>query len=120
VHYYNEERPHEALGQRPPASFYRASDRRLPSHLPEPSNPAEVAVRQVRSSGEIRWRGDLIFVSTALIGEAIGVEESENGQWLVRFFDVPLGIIDTRTQKLRRPVVPRPGDDRADQPAKQP
>jgi len=54
---YNEERPHEALGQRTPASLYRPSLRAMPRKLPEPSYPAETAVRQVRSSGEIKWQG---------------------------------------------------------------
>lgn len=99
---YNEERPHEALGQRPPASFYQASPRAMPTRLAEPDYPVEAAVRQVRSNGEIKWRGDFIYICSSLAGEAVAVEETENGQWKVRFFDVPLGIIDTQTRKLRR------------------
>src|SRR5262249_35530510 len=34
---FNEERPHEALGQKPPASLYRASPRRYPCPLREPT-----------------------------------------------------------------------------------
>lgn len=99
---YNEERPHEALGQRPPASFYQASPRAMPTRLAEPDYPVEAAVRQVRSNGEIKWRGDFIYICSSLAGEAVAVEETEDGQWKVRFFDVPLGIIDTQTRKLRR------------------
>ena len=119
VPYYNEERPHEALGQRPPARFYRPSERSMPRYLLEPAYPTEIAVRKVRSNGEIRWQGDLVFVSTALIGEALGIEEQDDGQWLVRFFDVPLGVIDRNTKKLRRPVAPRPGGDGAAEPQNQ-
>ena len=108
---YNEERPHEALGQRTPASVYRPSPRKMPDHLPEPVYPAEAAVRKVRSNGEIKWRGDLIAISTALVGEAVAVEETEDGQWLVRFYDVPLGTIDPDKRKLRSLAVPRrPGE----------
>lgn len=99
---YNEERPHEALGQRPPASFYRRSPRSMPTRLREPDYPAEAQVRQVRSNGEIKWRGDFIHISNALIGEAVAVEEAEGGDWQVRFFDVPIAIIDRDTRKLRR------------------
>jgi putative transposase len=99
---YNEERPHEALGQRPPASVYKASPRAMPSRLPEPNYPVGAAVRQVRSNGEIKWRGDLIHICSALGGEAVAVEETEDGAWQVRFFDVPIGIIDQQTRKLRR------------------
>jgi hypothetical protein len=107
---YNHERPHEALGQKPPATLYSRSRRAMPDRLPEPVYGADVAARQVRSNGEIRWRGDLVHVSSALIGEAVGVEELGDGQRLVRFFDVPLGIIDQTNRKLR-PVAPKPSGD---------
>ncbi len=99
---YNEERPHEALGQRPPASAYQPSPRAMPRKLPEPDYPAEAEVRQVRSNGEIKWRGDFIHICSALCGETVAVEETEDGYWQVRFFDVPIGIIDQETHKLRR------------------
>jgi putative transposase len=99
---YNEERPHEALGQHTPASVYRPSPRVMPERLPEPDYPAEAAVRMVRSNGEIKWRGDLIHICSALAGEAVAVQETEDGAWQVRFFDVPIGVIDADTQKLRR------------------
>jgi transposase InsO family protein len=99
---YNEERPHEALGQRPPARFYQASPRPFPTRLPEPDYPAEAAVRRVRSNGEIKWCGDLIYICASLIGELVAVEEVEDGRWQVRFFDVPIGDIDPQTSKLRR------------------
>ena len=99
---YNEERPHESLGQRPPASVYQTSPRTLPKRLPEPDYPAEAAVRQVRSNGEIKWRGDFVHLCSALAGEAVAIEETEDGYWQVRFFNVPIGIIDQNTRKLRR------------------
>jgi transposase InsO family protein len=99
---YNEERPHESLGQRVPASVYQPSPRSMPKRLPEPDYPAEAAVRQVRSNGEIKWRGDFIHICSSLAGEAVAVDETENGHWQVRFFDVPIGIIDPKTCKLRR------------------
>jgi putative transposase len=107
---YNQQRPHEALGQHPPASVYRRSPRALPRHLPEPVYAAETAVRKVRSTGEIKWRGDLIAISSALVDEAVGVEEDEDGQWIVRFFDLPIGVIDPDKRKLRRITAARGGD----------
>jgi putative transposase len=102
AHDYNEERPHEALGQRPPASVYQASPRALPKRLPEPDYPTDAEVRQVRSNGEIKWRGDFVHLCSALAGETVALEEIENGQWQVRFFDVPIGIIDQKTGELQR------------------
>ena len=116
---YNEERPHEALGQRTPASVYQPSARPMPERLAEPDYPPEAAARRVRSNGEIRWRGDLIAISTALAGEAVAVEETEDGQWLVRFYDMPIGLIDMDKKTLRRLAVPDGGDGEAQDKTKQ-
>jgi putative transposase len=106
---YNQERPHEALGQRTPASVYRCSPRSLPSRLPEPDYPSEMTVRQVRSTGQIKWKGNFIYISRALIGERIALEEIEGGDWQVRFFNVAIAILDRRNQKLR-PYLPSTRD----------
>jgi transposase InsO family protein len=108
---YNHQRPHEALGQLPPASLYHASPRNMPDRLAEPDYPPEAAVRKVRSNGEIKWRGGLTHISSALIGEAVAVEETEAGQWQVRFCDRPLGVIDPKTNRLGRLSAPAdPGE----------
>lgn len=99
---YNEERPHEALDQQPPASRYWASPRRYPCPLREPVYAADQAVRQVRSNGEIKWGGELVFVSEALVGEPVAIAETETGDWRVSFAEVELGFIDRKTHKLTR------------------
>jgi len=99
---YNDERPHEALGQTPPAEHYQKSLRPLPRRWPEPDYPTEAAVRQVRHNGDIRWNGALIYISQSLAGEPMAVEETEEGQWSVRFYAHRLGVIDTIHSKLRR------------------
>lgn len=98
---YNEERPHEALGQKPPGRFYQPSPRQMPKRILEPEYPKEAAVRQVRSNGEIKWRGDLLSISTALTGETVCVEETEFGEWRVRFYARTLGVIDRKSNRLR-------------------
>lgn len=111
---YNTERPHEALGQKPPAALYAPAPRPCPESAPEPDYPAHAAVRRVRQAGEIKWAGDLVHISDALVGEAVAVEETDAGDWLVLFYDTPIGVIDHKTKKLRRQPVPRPGDRLAD------
>jgi len=113
---YNRERPHEALGQRTPESLYQPSPRPLPSRPPEPDYPPEAAVRQVRSNGEIKWRGGHVHVSSALVGEAVAIEETEAGQWRVRYFALPLGTIDEARGKLLRLSGPRSGARQAKTP----
>jgi putative transposase len=70
----------------------------------------------VRSKGEIKWAGDFVFVSEVLNGEPVGVAENENGDWIVRFADLNLGIIDRRTKKLRRFAAPRQGAAKQNRP----
>jgi transposase InsO family protein len=99
---YNEERPHEALGMDTPASRYRPSDRPMPKTLPEPDYPVQAAVRRVRPNGAIKWQGREIYVSASLAGEPVAVEENESGEWTLRFFTHPIGVIDTKHDRLIR------------------
>jgi len=50
-----------------------------------------------------------VFISEAVIGELVGVAETESGDWLVRFAEIDLGIIDRRVGKLRRFTAAHPG-----------
>jgi putative transposase len=84
IPFFNEFRPHEALGQETPVSRYRPSTRPFPERLEEPWYDAEHAVRRVRPTGEIKWGGDLVFVSEALAGEPIGIADTADGDWLQR------------------------------------
>jgi transposase InsO family protein len=111
---FNHERPHEALGQETPASRWQPSSRPYPRQIEDPHYDAEHAVRRVRSSGEIKWGGELVYVSEALIGEPVGVAETDTGDWIVRFADIDLGLINRRTRKLHRFAPARPGTGKAD------
>jgi transposase InsO family protein len=103
---YNEERPHEALGQTVPAAHWRQSDRPLTSYLSDPWYDADHEVRRVRYQGIIKWRGEHVFIGEALAGELVGVAELEDGGHIVRFCDRDLGVID-RTFRFRRFAPPR-------------
>ena len=74
----------------------------MPDTIPEPDYPRDAASREVRSNGEIKWRGKLVGVSTALAGETVCIEETDQGEWRVRFYALPLGVIDAKTNRLRR------------------
>jgi putative transposase len=103
---FNTERPHEALGFRYPASLYRPSSRRYPCELREPVYGEDCVVRRVRSNGEIRWEGELVFVSQVLIGEPVGISRTVGGEWRVCYADIELGFIDLDRCRLNRQ--PRP------------
>ncbi len=51
---YNEERPHDALGQIPPGRVWRASPRAYPERLEEPRYDARHEVRRVQRHGQIK------------------------------------------------------------------
>jgi putative transposase len=97
---FNTERPHEALGQQPPARHYVPSPRPYPSRLEDPWYDATHQVRRVKPTGYIKWQGELVFISEAVRQQAVGLVETERGDWLVRFMHVELGRIDRRTRRF--------------------
>lgn len=100
--HYNEERPHDALGGMPPATQYRASPRAYPQRLPAPEYGPDIHVRRVRSNGQIKWHGKLLFVSEALIGEPVGLSQIDGARWQLLFCTMPLGVINDRTSTIER------------------
>jgi putative transposase len=100
---YNEERPHAALSNDTPAQHYDPSPRAWDGILHEPEYPSEHAIRRVRHNGEIKWRGDTIYIGTALVGEPIGLVESADG-WTVSYGPIALGTIaHANPDRLRKP-----------------
>jgi len=98
---YNNLRPHQALGQIPPAALYEPSPRPYPHQVRDPHYPAFAQARRVRSNGQIKWRGQLVFISEALVGELVAVTEQANG-WLVSFGHIPLGLLHPHKSTLDR------------------
>ena len=113
---YNQVRPHEALGMDTPAEHYSSSARQMPAHPPEPDYPAEAAVRKVRHNGAVKWQGSEIYVSATLAGQPVAIEETETGEWTMRFYAHQLGFIDHKHCKLVRKsaLQPRPAGAFAD------
>lgn len=88
---FNTVRPHEALGQTCPAAHYVASDRRWPRRLPLLEYPASAELRAVSMAGSIKLHGRLCFLSTALAGEYVALEEVADARWQIRFGPLQLG-----------------------------
>src|SRR4029079_14682434 len=61
VRQYNEERPHEALADQPPASCYAASRRSLPARVQPVDYPGHMQVRLVSSNGCASWNSAPLF-----------------------------------------------------------
>jgi putative transposase len=97
---YNEERPHEALGQRTPADLYRASRREYPSRPPELHYPQSFIVRRVRYNGTIKWKGGIVRVSNVLSGQPIGLYQTDEHAWAVYYGPIELGRLDARSARI--------------------
>ena len=109
---YNEERPHEALGNLPPAALYRPSERRLPRRLPPLVYPEGFELRRVSRHGQIRWRRRLFFVSETLHRQVVGLKSAGGGCWDLYFGPALLAVLDEGEGVLRpadRWLKPRPG-----------
>lgn len=98
---YNEVRPHEALEMKTPAELYQPSDRPYPRKLPPIEYPGHYEVRRVKSSGEIRWKGQCHFLSEVLAGQPVGLVEVDDGIWALYFAQQLLSQFDERCGNLR-------------------
>jgi transposase InsO family protein len=97
---FNNERPHEGIGRRPPASVYRTSPRPFPIAVPEPEYPGHFEVRRVHVTGRINFRGSHVFISESLGRELVGLEETDDGVWSVHFFRKHIGRFDEQRREL--------------------
>ncbi len=97
---YNQERSHESLGRKTPGNFYCTSPRPYPAKLPEVHYESGVTVRKVRHNGEIKWRGELLYVSEVLAKEPIGLKPVDNEKWELRYSFHLLGILDERNRSI--------------------
>jgi transposase InsO family protein len=99
---YNEERPHEALGDATPVSRWCPSPRPFPERHRPPDYPAALECRRVSTTGTFAWRGRAIFLSQTLHGEDIALEEVDEGRWNLIYYRTVLGRLDTRTGQVTR------------------
>jgi putative transposase len=97
---YNEERPHEALAQRPPVTAYAPSPRAYPAHVPAFEYPAHFERRRVSRNGGIRWHKRWINVSHVLAEEDVGLEEIGDAVWAVYIGPLLLGRFEEREGRI--------------------
>jgi putative transposase len=100
--YYNEHRPHEALGQRVPAQLYHKSRRPYRGPLQPLRYPQRWRIRRVSSRGFIHWRGRARGLGRAFSGENIGLKPVGKGVQEVYFAQHLIGIlVDTDPGGMR-------------------
>ena len=96
---YNYDRPHEALDKKTPASVYEPSPRRFPEKLRPPEYEQDMEIRTVRVGGEIGFKRNY-FISELLGGEKVGLVETADGKYEIRFGFHPIGMLDLRLGKV--------------------
>ena len=97
---YNDVRPHEALEMDTPGQWYQSSPRPMPSKLPEMVYPDRFQVRYVSANGGIRWHKQWVNVSSALVGQHLGLEAVDDGLWDVYFGVKKLGRLHERHMRI--------------------
>jgi transposase InsO family protein len=98
--YYNEERPHEAIGQHPPASIYTESPRPYPSLILPPQYDTPLLVRGVRIHGDIMLCGKRYYLTPLLAGEWVGLLEVDDGLWSIYYYDYPFSVLNLRSGRI--------------------
>jgi len=97
---YNRERPHEALGMKPPAEVYTPSPRTYQGIL-QPHYPFHDRTVMVTCCGRLCLYRKKINLSVTLAGQAVGIKEVDDGIWLVSFMEYDLGYIDLEERTLQ-------------------
>ncbi len=97
---YNFHRPHEALDNYFPSDLYKDSIRDFPEKLKEIAYPTNMVVETVSEMGTIYYGGYRIFISSALIGEPIGLEDIDDRHLRINFCSTVIGILDSFTGKV--------------------
>jgi hypothetical protein len=96
-HTYNVERPHQALGYRPPAACYQPSPRPFPPTPPPIEDGPDDLVRKVGDHGRISIHGRRVVVGRAFIGYPVALRPTTTeGIHAVSFCVQQIGSLDLR------------------------
>jgi putative transposase len=98
---FNYERPHDSLGMKCPAEFYRASERKYEG-TPEDLDYPQMCTRRVSACGAIKFDGQSLFLSSALAGWSVGLKPLTADRLEVWFGRLLLGEIDLATSSFIR------------------
>jgi putative transposase len=99
---YNHDRPHEALEDAVPASWYTPSCREMPRRIPELEYPEDVLVRRISQQGSLMMKGERTFLSEIFAYEWIGLRALDERYYEVLYGPVNLGYLDTHKHRFHR------------------
>lgn len=97
---FNEERPHESLGQDRPASRHRPSPRAFPEREPIIDYEPHFETRLIGGKGYMNWFGERVFFSDAFAGERVGFERIDSSMWRVHYGSFVIGHLPSAEKRL--------------------
>ena len=113
--FYNEVRPHFALGLDVPVKHYKPSSKMMPEKIEQWEYGSEYRLYKVKETGFFNYKGQGFFLSEAFSGKTIAIRESHlPGQITLMFRNFKIGRIDLdkRVYTLKRAYLIE-GDPRA-------
>ena len=99
---YNEQRPHEGLAMRTPASAYRNSPRPFPERLPPSEYGTAMKVRRVMQHGQFFWNYNGVFLGKVLAGERIGLLPIDDRYLRIYLAWYPVARFDTHLLRVEK------------------
>jgi transposase InsO family protein len=100
-HDYNDRRPHEALGQTPPARHYEPSMRAFPEQPREPEYGEGFEIRRILPGGQLSFRGQRLPIAHLLASQPVGLKQVDEDQWQLFYGPLPIGVVLMRNKQLR-------------------
>lgn len=98
--FFNELRPHEALEQTVPLNHHQRSEKTFDGQVPKLDYSGCDVVRSVKTSGEIKFASQTIYISQALGGRQVGLVEVDVDVWLVTYAGYDLGFFEPGESSL--------------------
>ncbi len=103
---YNHVRPREALDLGTPASAHSFSTRPFPEKILNFDYESEMRVLKVTKNGAIRWKSYYwVYLTAALMGKYVGIQELGNGIWRVFYRNVFLGYFNENELRTKEKSV---------------
>jgi len=97
---YNNDRPHEALNQNTPSDYYQKSYRPYVEKPKKPVYDYDFTVRQVRNNGEIRFKGQMYFLTNLLDDQPIGLKQIDEDSWNIYYYFYPIATLNVKKNKI--------------------
>jgi transposase InsO family protein len=99
---YNYCRPHEALGQSTPSSYYKKSMKMYRENPKIPDYDFQYKVRSINSGGAFKFKNKEYYLSELLAKEPVGLKEVDDGMWHIYYGFCMIAMLDLKAEKIIR------------------